>query len=141
MDIGDQIFKTNSIEKFTLDQNLREYFIQTLIVTAHFRTLGIDTILLPVRQKPSNSRNRNYSNNQNKNHSNNISQNNSNKRPNNNYYMDRSRDNSRTSNNTYQNRSKIYFQSLLRNLHKQNQNYRRSTSKHQKEINQVQCTN
>ena len=49
-DIGDQIFKTTSIEKFTLDQNLRESFTQTLIVTAHFKTIGIDTIPLAVNE-------------------------------------------------------------------------------------------
>ena len=50
IDIGDQIFKTTSIEKFTLDQNLRESFTQTLIVTAHFKTIGIDTIPLAVNE-------------------------------------------------------------------------------------------
>ena len=94
----------------------------------------------------SNNRNRSYSNNRNQCYQNNRSRNNSynrsNYQQNNNNYYNRSRNNSQNRNPNYNNR-RNYSQSPYRNINcyiDSQHKYRSNTSKHQRQINQVQTT-
>ena len=96
----------------------------------------------------SNNRNRSFSNNRNQRYQNNRSRDYSNNRSNHqksnyNIYQKRSRDNSQNRNSKYNNRQRNYSQSPHRKntRYPDSQNkYRSNTTKHQRQINQVQTT-